>query len=45
MTPTWLVTGGYAYTWQDIVSAIGSANNHRVFASITYRALDPKRRK
>ena len=45
VTPTWFLSGGYAYNWQDVVSTSGSASNNRVFATFGYRALDPTRRK
>jgi len=44
VTPTWFFSGGYAYNWQDVVSATGSANNNRVFVTFGYRALDSTRR-
>jgi hypothetical protein len=43
LSPTWFVTGGYGYNWQDIATQSGAANNNRVFLSVGYRALGYKR--
>jgi hypothetical protein len=42
-SPTWFVTGGYSYTWQDIATNNGPANNNRVYLSVGYRALGYRR--
>jgi hypothetical protein len=43
VTPTWLLSGGYGYNWQDVLSTTGSASNNRVFVTFGYRALNPTR--
>ena len=45
VTPTWFLSGGYGYNWQDVASATGAANNNRVFVTFGYQALNPTRRK
>lgn len=45
MTPTWFISGGYGYNWQDLSSNAGPANNNRVFLLFGYRALDARKRR
>jgi hypothetical protein len=44
VTPTWFLSGGYGYSWQDVMSKTGAAHNDRVFVAFVYQALSLTRR-
>jgi hypothetical protein len=44
MTPTWFIRGGYTHTYQDRVTDPRSADDDKVFVSVGYLGLGPKRR-
>lgn len=41
-TPTWSVSGGYRYVWQDLAGAGGEADNNGLFITVSYRGLNPR---
>jgi hypothetical protein len=43
-TRTMFWSGGYRYTWQDVDTVAAQGQNHAVFLSFGYRALDPRPR-
>jgi hypothetical protein len=43
MTPTWYVSGGYSYLWQDRDRAPQDADNNRIFLAVGYKGLNPRR--
>ena len=40
LAPTWYVSGGYGYTWQEYVDDADDASNNQLFLSVGYRGLD-----
>jgi hypothetical protein len=44
MTPTWYLSGGYSYIWQDREEDPSAVDNNRVFVSVGYRGLQRPRR-
>ena len=43
LTPTWYVTGGYTYRWQDRKTDIGTADNHSFVLGFGYEGLRQRR--
>jgi hypothetical protein len=41
-TPTWYVSGGYRYVWQDLSGAGGEADNNGVYVTVGYRGLNSR---
>jgi len=42
LTPTWFLSGGYRYVWQDLAGVGGEADNNGVFITVGYRGLNPR---
>jgi hypothetical protein len=40
LAPTWSVSGGYGYTWQEYVDDADDASNNQFFLTVGYRGLD-----
>ena len=40
LAPTWYISGGYGYTWQEYVVDADDASNNQLFLSVGYRGLD-----
>jgi hypothetical protein len=41
LTPTWYLSGGYRFIWQQLGADTGNANNHMLFLGVGYRGLQP----
>ncbi len=40
LTPSWYISGGYRYAWQDLGGTDAEADNNAVFLTVGYRGLD-----
>ena len=42
LTPSWYISGGYRYAWQDLGGTNAEADNNAVFLTVGYRGLDTR---